>query len=393
MNIQLKNILPNPNRDLKFNPLDQVKVDALFASINDTGFWDNVVVRKSPTTTGKYEQAYGHQRLEAAKKAGLTEADFIVKELSDEDMIKIMARENDDAYRYSIMSLLEKVKAVVIGLAEGRVKPFDISDKVKTSSIMYAPSYTPGLSSCSKQDHMRYTTSSVARFLGMFSVKKEDQSILPHHSVIAALGALRLIQSGHMTEESIRHFGVNELYKQVRITEGRKEVTREREQQKAQQEAERRKSEAQRAAEAKAEAERAQAVLNKIAAQKAKVLTEKLAAQRQQELDDAKAKADLAKTKAEEAKRDWDAGEAERKKAKLAKERAAVQETARKEATRASHVKTVIGKIERIMLEDAIYDLIKDLKRTTALTPTERNNLKTALQDAAQRFKEEASKF
>ena len=72
MIIKFKDILPNPNRDLKFNPLDPVKVSALEASINSTGFWDNVVVRRCPTQPSKFEQAYGHQRVQAAARKGLS---------------------------------------------------------------------------------------------------------------------------------------------------------------------------------------------------------------------------------------------------------------------------------------------------------------------------------
>jgi hypothetical protein len=390
--IKFKDILPNPNRDLKFNPLDPVKVSALEASINSTGFWDNVVVRRCPTQPSKFEQAYGHQRVQAAKNAGLKQADFIVKELSDEDMIKIMALENDDAYRYSILSLLEKVKAVVIGLAEGRVKPFKIGEKTKDSSIIYAPSYTPGGSSSKLLDH-RYTTANVAQFLGMFSVRKEDKAVVPDNKVIAALGALRLMQSGHMTESSIRDLKVNRLLEQVRSLEQRKEVSKEREKEKARQEEEKRKSEVQKAAEAKAEAVKRQKELDAIIAKERHEYAAKQKAIIAAEKEEAQAKADAAKALAAEMKAEWDAGEAERKKAKLAAERAAVAETARKEGRRASHVKSIVEKVERVLVDDSLYELLRDLKKTTALTPAERKNLKTALQDAGVRFREHASKF
>ncbi len=78
---------------------------------------------------------------------------------------------------------------------------------------------------------------------------------------------------------------------------------------------------------------------------------------------------------------------------KLSVRKPNLQETARKEAKRASHVRTVTERIERIMVDDATYDMLRDLKKSTALTPAERKNLKTALQDATQRFKEQAAKF
>jgi membrane protein involved in colicin uptake len=202
-----------------------------------------------------------------------------------------------------------------------------------------------------------------------------------------------LLRSGHLTEAAIKGQTVKNLLNVVREMESRKEISKEREQQKAQRETEQRKSEAQRAAEAKAEADKAQKELDKIAAHKAKALTEKLEAQRLQDIADAKQRLADAKAKAEAMKAEWDAGEAERKKERVAAERAAVAETARKEGRRASHVKSIVEKVERVLVDDSLYELIRDLKKTTALTPAERKNLKTALQDAGVRFREHASKF
>src|ERR1035441_714855 len=120
MKLKFRDVLSNPYRDLKGNPLLKDKIAELVASINTTGFWDNVVVRKNKD--GKYEMAYGHHRLAAAIEAGITEADFIVKTFDDELMIKVMDNENREAYGTSPLSLIESVRAVVKGLSEGRVK-------------------------------------------------------------------------------------------------------------------------------------------------------------------------------------------------------------------------------------------------------------------------------
>ena len=66
MILKLKDILPNPFRDLRANPLIEDKIVELVGSIHLTGFWDNVVVRKN--ADGKYELAYGHHRLAAAAR-------------------------------------------------------------------------------------------------------------------------------------------------------------------------------------------------------------------------------------------------------------------------------------------------------------------------------------
>lgn len=122
--IKLKDIRSNPNRDLKFNPFNEEKIAALISSIEETGFWTNVIVRPDPKDKGKYQQAYGHHRMEAARRCKVTEAEFVVRDLDDQTMLKMMELENQEDYRYSPLSLLESVKAVVKALAEGSIAPF-----------------------------------------------------------------------------------------------------------------------------------------------------------------------------------------------------------------------------------------------------------------------------
>lgn len=123
MKIALNDIRCNPNRDLKFNPFNEEKIAALMASIGETGFWTNVIVRVAPDGKG-YEQAYGHHRLESARRSGIKEADFVVRDLDENMMLKMMELENQEDYRYCPLSLLESVKAVVSALAAGRIAPF-----------------------------------------------------------------------------------------------------------------------------------------------------------------------------------------------------------------------------------------------------------------------------
>jgi len=163
MILKLKDILPNPFRDLKSNPLIEDKVEELVGSINLTGFWDNVVVRKN--ADGKYELAYGHHRLAAALRAGLLEADFIVKTLDDATMIQIMDNENRETYGSTPLSLIESVKAVVASLAKGTIKPFVIDPKTRKDTIFYAPSFVPG-DDDPNRINMAYTAKNVAQFLG-----------------------------------------------------------------------------------------------------------------------------------------------------------------------------------------------------------------------------------
>src|ERR1035437_9448902 len=110
--IKLSDIEPNPNRDLKFNPLNPTKLNSLVNSINETGFWATVIVRPHPEKKGRYQLAFGHHRFQAAIQVGVKEADFVVEDLDDSMMLKKMEQENQEEYRSCPLSLLETCKAV-----------------------------------------------------------------------------------------------------------------------------------------------------------------------------------------------------------------------------------------------------------------------------------------
>ncbi len=164
VNIKLSEIKPNPNRDLKFNPFNEEKIVALMASIGETGFWTNVIVRKSPDGKG-YEQAYGHHRIESARRSGITEADFVVRDLDENMMLKMMELENQEDYRYCPLSLLESCKAVVNALAAGRIAPFYIKDKETSGASRVGGRWRASARIDGKRKH-----------LGMFDTKEEAEN-------------------------------------------------------------------------------------------------------------------------------------------------------------------------------------------------------------------------
>jgi hypothetical protein len=200
MKLKFKEILSNPYRDLKSNPLLPEKIDELVASINTTGFWDNVVVRKN--AEGNYELAYGHHRIAAAIKVGLVEAEFIVKDLTDALMIQIMDNENREIYASSPAALLESVKAVVRALAEGSIPAFKISPDTKKQYIRYAPSYVPGADVGLNLSHVPYTALNIAEFLGR--IRCRTQGIIKADvAITTALEALRLKELGYFKESML----------------------------------------------------------------------------------------------------------------------------------------------------------------------------------------------
>jgi hypothetical protein len=109
MKVKIKDLYPNPYRDMDNYPINRVKVDSLKASIKQTGFWDNIVAREKD---GQIQIAYGHHRLTALREAlpWDTEVDIPVKDLSDSTMIQIMANENMQEYSTSPATIDETVK-------------------------------------------------------------------------------------------------------------------------------------------------------------------------------------------------------------------------------------------------------------------------------------------
>lgn len=111
MKVQLKQLKPNPFRNLPHYPIDKDKIAKLKSSIKRTGFWDNLVARKA--ADGDVEIAYGHHRRQALLDMypGTHEVNVIVRELGDGDMIKVMADENDEVYNLTPAVINETVLA------------------------------------------------------------------------------------------------------------------------------------------------------------------------------------------------------------------------------------------------------------------------------------------
>jgi len=108
----------NPHRDTDAYPIDKNQVNVLIESINQTGFWDNLLVREHPGDPNRYQLAYGHHRLEAALACGITKADIPVRDLSEDDMLHIMIKENaTQAGGQSAAATLDSVKAILRRLA------------------------------------------------------------------------------------------------------------------------------------------------------------------------------------------------------------------------------------------------------------------------------------
>lgn len=111
MKVKVKDLKPNPYRDMANYPINQDKLQTLKKSIEQTGFWDNILARQ---VDGQIQIAYGHHRLQALKEvfSGDYQVEVPIKDLSDELMLKIMANENMEEWQSSVAIVDETIRAV-----------------------------------------------------------------------------------------------------------------------------------------------------------------------------------------------------------------------------------------------------------------------------------------
>jgi ParB-like chromosome segregation protein Spo0J len=103
--VKIGNIVPNAHRDMATYPLVEKKIESLMRSINDpdVGFWEGIIARPAGT---RVELAFGHHRLEAARRCGLTKLPVIIKDLTDQQMLQYMGRENGEDYSTDFLIML-----------------------------------------------------------------------------------------------------------------------------------------------------------------------------------------------------------------------------------------------------------------------------------------------
>jgi len=155
MKVKLKNLVANPFRDIENYPIQTEKLEALKRSIDQTGFWDNLVAREKD---GEIQIAYGHHRLQALRqiKNDSFEIDIPIKDLPDETMIKIMANENMESWSNSTIVIDETVKVTRQFLKNNpyiAIKYWKPEGSKKIKSV--SPDFSPEISSAM-----------VSRFLG-----------------------------------------------------------------------------------------------------------------------------------------------------------------------------------------------------------------------------------
>ena len=196
--VSISQLRHNPFRELDDFPLDRDKIDKLKESIASTGFWGTIVARKKSST---YEIAFGHHRKAALEELqtegiiGKTEkVDIIVRELTNEEMIQLMARENLEEWSTNAAVEAETVATTIKAYGEGKIQLPPLDPKTRDDAKRHV-------------DHAGgphvYTKLQVAEFIG-WTRKKGGGDIQPNHCCEVAFDMLDAFDAGIITKKSLK---------------------------------------------------------------------------------------------------------------------------------------------------------------------------------------------
>ena len=173
--ISLRKVDPNPYRMLGDYPYSEEKLSVLVRSIKDVGLWEGVIGREKDD---RVEIAFGHHRIEAAKRAGLSDVNVVIRDLSDDDMLRFMGRENGEDYRTYFLVLLETWEAAYKNLPS--------ADGNHIQSI------------------------EIAKFLGWVQNRSGTSSLQMNRSADACSSAYNLIKDKYLKRSDLEDLSVNQ---------------------------------------------------------------------------------------------------------------------------------------------------------------------------------------
>jgi ParB-like chromosome segregation protein Spo0J len=125
---------PNPFRLLGDYPYSAKKLSALDRSYAQVGMWEGIIGRRKKN---RVEIAFGHHRHKAALNAGMSHLPIILRDLTDEQMIQFMGRENLEDYNAEFLVMLETWEAGVkfSAAAETGTQAVDIARLLGWTSV------------------------------------------------------------------------------------------------------------------------------------------------------------------------------------------------------------------------------------------------------------------
>ena len=154
---RITSIDPNPFRGLAKYPFNKRKLETLKYSIESIGLFEGIIVRRAGN---RYQQAFGHHRLEAAKQAGLKTVSLVVRDLTDEQMLQFMGRENLEDYNADFLVMLNTWEAGVQFLELDRaqnVQPFEIAQLLGFTRAQPAPRTDLRMNNTAEACHAAYS--------------------------------------------------------------------------------------------------------------------------------------------------------------------------------------------------------------------------------------------
>jgi len=217
MKVKLKDVYPNPFRNMERYPIHKQKILQLKNSIQSTDFWDNIVARKREG--GGIEIAYGHHRLAALNElySGAKEFNWIVRDLDDDEMLKIMAHENLDEWGHDSAIERETIRAVVEAYGRGQIMLGKPSKDVPKAALRYAPSFCQEKhmvagrpANLAQRRENPYTADTINNFLG---------GTMSARTIQYTLQALCLVERGHLKETQLAGLSSSECRTVVEETE------------------------------------------------------------------------------------------------------------------------------------------------------------------------------
>lgn len=215
--VSLSRIDPNPFRDgsggqppatwetvTEAYGFNEEKLKELQDSFRTNGVWAGINVREHGP---RFQLAFGHHRVEAARRLGLKSIPVVVGSLSDSQMLQFMAAENSEEYGHDFMlGVINAVEAVVKAHLAGTI---NLPKPLKTrfvSSLM--------------NDEKPFTPQTVGAFLGWVYPDPNNgpDGIRAQDKVHTALGALDLINQGALKRQALKGLGAYQARELVILT-------------------------------------------------------------------------------------------------------------------------------------------------------------------------------
>jgi hypothetical protein len=164
---------PSPFRDLSHYPFIEKKIATLRRSIEDCGLWEGAIARRKGN---RFELAFAHHRIEAARRNGLETVPLLIRNLDDDEMLRFAAYENSEDFNCDFLAQLELWEAAI-----------------KWSAVAL---------------HSTQPTE-IARLLGWTRPRKDrDSANMLGETAKACNSAHQLIEAGHMTRADLTDLSI-----------------------------------------------------------------------------------------------------------------------------------------------------------------------------------------